>query len=94
MGKNGFRDLCPSLRVFFGAVKLMKFQHSHFTLGTTYDIANLVFKTSQVFAKHGFASVLYMNLEFFMSYRYETGKYELTILAASTLHVKAKSTAS
>ena len=25
LGKNGFRDLCPSLRVFFGAVKLMKF---------------------------------------------------------------------
>ena len=25
LGKNGFRDLCVSLRVFFGAVKLMKF---------------------------------------------------------------------
>ena len=24
LGKNGFRDLCVSLRVFFGAVKLMK----------------------------------------------------------------------
>ena len=25
LGKNGFRGLCVSLRVFFGAVKLMKF---------------------------------------------------------------------
>ena len=24
LGKKGFRELCPSLRVFFGAVKLMK----------------------------------------------------------------------
>ena len=60
--KNGFRDLCVSLRVFFGAIKLMEFQQCHFTLGSPYDFAYLVlFKSSQpsalVFAKHGFASV-------------------------------------
>ena len=58
LGKKGFRGLRVSLRVFFGAVKLMKFQ-SPFTLGFPYDIAYLVFfKSSQVFANHGFASVL------------------------------------
>ena len=36
--KNGFRDLCVSLRVFFGAVKLMKF-YFPFTLGSPYDIS-------------------------------------------------------
>ena len=42
----------------FGAVKLMKFFQCPFTLGSPYDIAYLVFfKSSQVFAKHGFASV-------------------------------------
>ena len=51
------------LRVFFGAVKLMKFQ-SPFTLGFPYDIAYLVFfKSSQVFAKHGFASVFSIQLD-------------------------------
>ena len=46
-----------SLRVFFGAVKLMKFQ-SFLTIGSSYDIVYfLVFKSSQVFAKHDFASV-------------------------------------
>ena len=44
LGKNGFRDLCVSLRVFFGAVKLMKFQHyCPFTLGCPYYTAHLVF---------------------------------------------------
>ena len=38
LGKNGFRDLCVPHRVFFGAVKLMKFQ-CPFTLGSPYDIA-------------------------------------------------------
>ena len=57
LGKNGFQGLRVSLRVFFGAVKLMKFS-SPFTLGFPYDIAYLVFfKSSQVFAKHGFAYV-------------------------------------
>ena len=57
LGKNGFRGLRVSLRVFFGAVKLMKFYS--FTLGFLYDIAYVVFfKSSEVFAKHGFASVL------------------------------------
>ena len=51
------------LALFF--VKLMKFQ-CLFTLGSPYDIAYLVFfKTSQVFAKHGFASVSrYLDLKF------------------------------
>ena len=43
LGKNGFRDLCVSLRVFFGAEKLMNFQQGHFTLGSPYDFAHLVF---------------------------------------------------
>ena len=48
-------------RVYFGAVKLMKFQ-CPFTLGSPYDTAYLVFfKSSQVFAKRGFASVKKIN---------------------------------
>ena len=41
--KYGFRDLCVSLRVFFGAVNLIKFQQCHFTLGSLYDVADVVF---------------------------------------------------
>ena len=48
--------------IFFGAVKMMKFQQFPFTLGSPYDISYLIFfkssqLSSQVFAEHGFASV-------------------------------------
>ena len=45
----------------FGAVKMMQIQ-CLFTLGSPYDIAYLVFfKSSQVFAKHDFASLFSFN---------------------------------
>ena len=46
LGKNGFRVSCLSLWVFFGPVKLMKFQkYCPFTLGFPYDTAYLVFSS-------------------------------------------------
>ena len=38
VGEQWFGDLCVSLRVFFGAVKLMKFYQCHFTFGSPYDL--------------------------------------------------------
>ena len=57
------KTLCQFMRIpsgIFDAVKLMKCRH--FTIGSPYDSAYLVFFRSsqlslQVFAKHGFASV-------------------------------------
>ena len=44
VGENGFPVLCASLRVFFGAVKWMKFL-CPFTFGSPYDTACLVFSS-------------------------------------------------
>ena len=58
VGEEWFSRLTRIPSGIFGAVKLMKFL-SPFTLGFPYEIAYLVFfKSSQVFAKHGFASVV------------------------------------
>ena len=64
LGENGFRDFSVPLRVFFWVCKFdVILTILSFYLGSPYDIAYLVFfkssqLSSQVFAKHGFASVL------------------------------------
>ena len=70
LGKSVFEIYAYPLGYFFGAVKLIKFK-CHFTLGSPYDFAYLVFfkrffqPSAQVFANHGFASVLILGGENF-----------------------------
>ena len=64
VGEEWFSRLMRIPSGIFGTVKLMKFQ-CPFTLGSQYDIAYLVFcKSSQVSAKHGFASVFKNDFSF------------------------------